>query len=425
MANSSAGAAAVSAPTASGSSGAQNPFQIATNLYAEANVQAQYNGNVPSSPSQQGGSVNAGQYLRGVRILVRTTTTGTSSSGNAAPGLFDMPYAAISSADLVNVDGSEILYNMSAYAHTRVQKYFRPWLQDPDTAYDTYVSSATACTGVSFTLFLQPEVRFTAGVLANTDTRSQYRIDYTLAALGTGTGTGPWGTFGTGNTPALSVLPYMDAWAQPDGNDLQGTANQPVPPGVNLQNKRRHQIFSGLSSGDNTLLSTLTGNALRGMLFIFRNTSSVRVDAVTSNTNIYWQLDNRSLGKLNNDIVRQWAADFYSPLDRGGASSTYGGAGSVNVSSLSSTSSTGLVDLDSFSGNYYAGSGSFDTGVYVFPRWIEPGNLEGQGWLYTANSTKLQWEFTSLVSAVASGTAELVTDEIYPVGSVDPSLIDI
>ena len=30
----------------------------------------------------------------------------------------------------------------------------------------------------AFTLFLQPEIRWTAGVLANTDTRSQYRFDY-------------------------------------------------------------------------------------------------------------------------------------------------------------------------------------------------------------------------------------------------------
>ena len=113
----------------------------------------------------------------------------------------------------------------------------------------------------SFTLFLQPEIRFTAGVLANTDTRSQYRLDYTLAAV-------------TAGTPATyNIIPYMDAWAQPDGQDLQGTPNQPVPPGVNLQVKRRHQIFVTNGAADNTFLSTLTGNAIRLMLLITRNAS--------------------------------------------------------------------------------------------------------------------------------------------------------
>jgi 4-diphosphocytidyl-2C-methyl-D-erythritol kinase len=80
VANSAAGAAAVSAPQQAGSSGAQNPFQIATNLYAEQNVQAQFNGQIPTSASQQGGSVNAGQYLRGVRLILRTTTVASGYS---------------------------------------------------------------------------------------------------------------------------------------------------------------------------------------------------------------------------------------------------------------------------------------------------------------------------------------------------------
>ena len=64
-----------------------------------------------------------------------------------------------------------------------------------------------------------------------------------------------------------------------------------------------------------------------------------------------------------------------------------------------------------------------ETGVYVFPRFLKPGTLYGQGWLYTANSTKETFEVTSGVST--TGTAELITDEVYPVGPVDPQLTDI
>ena len=207
----------------------------------------------------------------------------------------------------------------------------------------------------------------------------------------------------------------MDAWAQPDAQDLQGTPNQPVPPGVNLQVKRRHQIFTQNANGsDNIFLSTLTGNAIRGMLLVTRSAAAnnPRVDGLTDP--IYWQLDNRSLGRLNPDIVRQWAEDFYSDLNLTGTSSaqTPGNPSTVSNNATDGLSGTGL----------YAGAGAFDQGVYVFPRWMEPGELYGQGWLYTANSTKLLFESVTQNSAA---TCELITDEVYPVGAVDPSLVDI
>jgi hypothetical protein len=391
VANAASGAGNVAGPQAPGAGG-QNPFQIATNLYAEKNLQGAVSSQQLGANSiVSGGSVNAGQYLRGIRLQVRTLTNGSVSGATNT----DLPWSVFQGLDITNVDGSEILYNMPGYSYYASQKYFRPWLQDPSSAYDFQGSAASPNT-LSFTLFLQPEVRFTAGVLANTDTRSQYRYDYTLGA-------GPT-VFGTGATittePILTMIPYMDAWAQPDAQDLQGTANQPVPPGVNLQTKRRHQIFTLNATGsDNTLLSTLTGNAIRAAMFITRSSAGLRADGFSDP--IYWQLDNRSLGRLNPDIVRQWQQDFYATLNR-------------NNLAAENLSGAGL----------YAGAGSGDTGVYVFPRWIEPGELMGQGWLYTANSTKLYWESVSQ-AAVTGGTAELICDEVYPVGNVDPALVDI
>jgi hypothetical protein len=205
----------------------------------------------------------------------------------------------------------------------------------------------------------------------------------------------------------------MDAWAQPDAQDLQGTPNQPVPPGVNLQIKRRHQIFTLNANGsDNVLLSTLTGNALRGMVLVTRNASNVRVDGFTDP--IYWQLDNRSLGRLNPDIVRQWVEDFYND------DNIYGMAGQAPgaAGAFTSTNASDPIGANAL----YNGAGSADLGVYGFQRFMDPGELYGQGWLYTANSTKLQWES---VTANSAATAELITDEVYPVGAVDPSLVDI
>jgi hypothetical protein len=410
MANAAVGAAQGGGGGGGGGVAGANPFQIATNLYAEKNLQGAVTSQILSGTSiQQGGSVNAGQYLRALRLMYRTTVVGVAGTGLNTDGAI----AAISGADLTNVDGSEILYNMSGFAHIMSEKYFRPWLTPADRRYDYIVASATSAG--AFTLSLQPEIRFTAGVLANTDTRSQYRFDYTLNG----------GTLYTGATtfPTVAVIPYMDAWAQPDAQDLQGTPNQPVPPGVNLQVKRRHQLFQMNGSGtDNTLLSTLTGNALRGMLLITRNSAGVRADGFSDP--FYWYLDNRSLGRLNPDMIRQWAEDFYATFNLVGQSNAQTGSGATsNVATAPATSNNAADALPAT--GLYVGPGSMDVGVYVFPRWIEPGELYGQGWLYTANSTKLQFE-SSTSTAIGSGaTCELVSDEVYPVGQVDPNLVDI
>ena len=396
-----AGGGSGAASNAGAGAGGQNPFQIATNLYAEKNLQGLLTGVAATVSAQQfGGSVNAGQYLRGVRLMVRNANTPSAIvtvNGKAfasADGSFDV----VQNADLTNVDGSEILYNMPAFSHHLAQKYFKPWLKDRALGYD--YQPLAAANGGSFTLFLQPEIRFTAGVLANTDTRSQYRLDYTLSPQ---TAT----TF-----PTYNITPYMDAWAQPDANDLQGTANQPVPPGVNLQVKRRHQVFVINAGADNTLLSTLTGNAIRGALLVTRNASNIRVDGFADP--ILWALDNRSLGRLNPDIVRQWSEDQYCTYELFGTASQAG-------TSFYSTANNATDGLAANVANYLQ-AGSMDLGVYAFPRFMEPGELYGQGWLYTANSTKLSWES---VAQNAATQMELIVDEVYPVGNVDPTLVDI
>ena len=184
-------------------------------------------------------------------------------------------------------------------------------------------------------------------------------------------------------------------WAQPDGADLEQVPNQQIPPGVNLQTKLRHQIFTlNGASSDNNLLSTLTGNAVRGMALIVRDSLTNRQNYLT--TPIQWQLDQRNLGTLSTDVIYQWAQDFYA---------SYGGIG------------------------YVAGTNpptGFQQGVYPFPRFYSPGELYGQGWLYTANSTALSWESSTASGASnVPGTIELLQEEVYATGPVDPSLIDL
>src|SRR5258708_36151083 len=108
---------------------------------------------------------------------------------------------------------------------------------------------------------------------------------------------GKGSSYNTGSqAPAVTVVPYMDAWAQPDSEDLQGTPNQAVPPGLNLQRKSRHQIFTmNANASDNILQSALTGNAIRNQIFVHRNGGSVRSEGVTDP--ILRESRNRALGE--------------------------------------------------------------------------------------------------------------------------------
>lgn len=343
------------------SSGSGNPFQIVTNLYAEKNNQGAFSGVLTSSTQSFGGAINAGNFLRGVRLIIRSTGGVAGTVGN--DGVFNV----LSNVTLTNVDGSEIFYSKSGYAQALLNKYARPFDPDPFLAYDYSTAEATP----GGTLLLKPEIRWTAGALANTDTRSQYRFDATVNTES---------NFGSGYTtsPTFTITPYMDAYAQPDGTDLHNTPNEQLPPGVNLQVKQRHQIFS-LLAADNTILSSLTGNALRCMILVARDTSGIRQNYLSDP--IQWTLDNRNLGKVSPDVWEQWRNWQYNGL---------------NI-------------------------GPQETGVYVFPRFLNPGLMTGQGWLYTSNATKLQWESSSS----SAGSIELLTDEVYAVGNVPASLVDI
>jgi hypothetical protein len=399
-------AAAAGPQSAAPAGGGGNPFQLATNLYCEKNNVGNLAGaTIAATQIAGGGQINAGQYLRGVRLVVRTQAAGGTTSPQNAVN--DYPWNILTQIDFVNVDGSEILYVMGGYAHYLAQKYTRPWLGDPALYPDAAFASSVS---PQFTLFLQPEIRWSAGCLANTDTRSQYRVDYSVDTL-TNIQNANGGSYSSG--ASVSVQPYLDAWAQPDAEDLQGTANQPVPPGLNLQMKRRHQIFTLNTSSDNILQSALTGNALRCQILVTRNGGTSRVETFTDP--ILWQLDNRSLGKISvnpentlsttgqqgGDMVQNWMFEQYGeyfPL-LSTIPTTGGGGGTHTTTSFR------------------------ESGVMVFPRFLKPGSLYGQGWLYTANSTKEIFEATT--GSLTSGTCELITDEVYPVGPVDPQLTDI
>lgn len=359
-----AAAGATSAPVNAGGGGATVPFILASNVYVEkfSTVTAA----LGSTQQPQTINVIPNGFMSGVRVELR------SSGATAGTVTADSPWNVYSNLELDNIDGANIQYPMSGYSHYAANWMFKPWLGDPAKRFDYAQAINPSCS-----LLVQPEILHTAGVLANTDARSQYKIAYTLnTAAGVITSL-------SGTLTTVTTL-YLETWAQPDARDLHGNPQEAVPPGLNIQTLRRHQILTlnGASSA-NTLQLANTGNELRGVLMIVRDSSNVRQDWLTDP--IRWRLDTRAMGTFSPNELFNLLNDRYDQLQNG--------------------------------------TSARPTGLYFWQRFRVPGK-PGEGWLSTTNATYCIFESATSASG-GVGTVEIITDEAIPVGPVPAELDSI
>lgn len=360
--------AGTAAPGAAGSNSAGGtvPFFYGSNIYVQKfDSTATQLGTTTTEVTK---AVTAGGFLRGVRMEVRST------GGAGGTVTADNPPNVFQSITLENVNGAALMYPMGGYAYYSCAWAARPWWGDPARR-DDWAASINP----SFSLLVAPEIRHTAGVLANTDARSQYRIRYTLNTAANVI------TSGT-TAPTVTVTLYAETWAQPDDADLHGNKIEPLPPGLNLQTLRRHQILTLNAAGSNNILQlTNVGNENRCFIFVVRDSNGARQDYLTDP--IRWTLDDRNLGVFSPNEVFNRMNDFYDFLQQG--------------------------------------TSARPTGVYVFPRF-RPDQLRGESWLATTNATYLSWETSTLSTGTnLPGTVEIITDEVVPVGAVPMELESI
>lgn len=366
------------------------PFLVGTQKYREAPF---FSFSAQMGASQQTVTptpmITPGNFLSGVVIQI-TSASGVLGTANALTN--DGTLAVLNSISLTDTGGGEILYPMSLFTYVMAQKYLRPWLGDP-------IKRANFSNSINPTLTFRfgIEVRDTLAVLANTDARAQYRLNLVLA---------PFASLATGaanNTaPTVTVKGYIDAWAQPDAVDLTGRPIVPVPPGLSTSRYLMHET-DVLNSGNNTIRFTLTGNEIRGLLLIFRDTNGNRVDLTDANAgNMRFRLDNRVLWVMTPSQIVEEMAAFYAQYFGGGTSGTgfSGGSGA-------------------FTGSTVAAGFNRETGVYAIPRFRDPGNLGGEYWLQTVEQSLLQIEFNGGDGAT---TLEVVYDQLAVSGILDPEL---
>lgn len=372
----------VSAPPADAQpQSGQIPFVAGSNLYREAPF-ATITQQLGAASQEYVNNVTPGGFLRGVTMQV-TSTGGVIGAGVLAS---DVPYSILQSCSLEDISGGPILYPMGGYQYALCQKYLRPWDGDPSKR-----PGFSATINPAFTLRFFAEVKDTLAVLANTDARAQYRFRFTLAA---GNQAGPFGLTTTAPTtqPTVTVKLYIESWAQPDLQDLLGNSVQQIPDGIVCSRFIMHEQ-PVITSANNVIRETLTGNELRGLIFVVRNgdANKSRIDLTDANAGpLDFRLDSRRLWKMTPSQLVEEMMAFYQALA--------------------------------------LGTWTRETGVYVVPRYsgaASPGdNYAGQGeyWLQTVEQTLLQLEFGGADVTTPPGTFEIIYDALAIAGELAPDL---
>jgi hypothetical protein len=324
--------------------------------------------------------ITPGGFLRGITFSL---TSASGVLGTTASLVGDSPWSVIQSMTLESIDGTPILYPMLGYSYYLVARYCRPWDGDPaadGTTNTAAVGGYQNTINPFFRLRFFVEGRITIGVLPNTDARAQYRLRYTVAPLlqPAGSSYGLVSTTTTGVTaPVLTFNLYLETYAQPPQVDYSGNPIVQIPDGLTLQRFVSHQAGDNTNTGTFTIKENRVGNLIRTLLLVVRNSVGVRTDLTADP--IRWRLDNTQLLSEYRD-----RRDF--EMDRFGSQQ--------NARLYNSNKPTGL---------------------YVYFRYHNPGQMDGNYWLPTTEASYLQFE---LNGGPSSGTLESVTEDLAPAGPV-------
>lgn len=320
-------------------------------------------------------NIPPGGFLRGVEVKV-SSANGVLGTATLLP---DAPWSLISSFTLEDIGGEGVLKPMTMLAHMLKQKWFEPWRGDPSlrAGYSRSVNPA-------FTLRTMVEVRDTLAVLANGDARAQYRVKFTIAPIASYFGN----AVGLTTAPTVTVKISPLKWANTDAVDVLENPIDPRPLGIDASRFFQHQMINDFGSTDNTPRLELTGQEIRALGFIVRDSTGARVDLTDAGAGtITLSMDDRVYWKRTASQWIEEMCDFYTAL-----------------------------------GN---GTWTRDVGVFIVPRFRQPGTLLGEFWLQTVEQNNMVLELSGGdLGANAPGSIEVLYDNMAVEAGVvlDPSL---
>jgi hypothetical protein len=218
-------------------------------------------------------------FLRYVEVLVTGTTASNAATVVFAP---DGPFNCISYINLTNASGDTIIVPVDGYMLYLMNKWGAlsedpPW-SDPRSS---LLYSATAGVGsglggsfqfgLRIPLEIDPETAF--GAIPSMASNKSLQINLQIAPTSAVYTTAPT------TPPTITVVGYQDYWAQPNGDNGRGLSQATQPDGNNSIMLWRLDSQSQ-TAGDKTVKINNVGNVIRMMLFVYRNASNARSDAL-------------------------------------------------------------------------------------------------------------------------------------------------
>jgi hypothetical protein len=317
-------------------------------------------------------------YMRGIWLYV----TASGGAGTATVAMKeDAPFNVISELALIDVNGANLTGPINGYDAYLVNKWFGFNLGDPklSSLYSAPVIGANGSGNFGFLLYVPVEIsqRDGLGSLPNANAASTYKLRITVAPS-----TDIYATAPNTTLPTIRVRAWLDAWTQPNATDLRGNSNATQPPAMGTTQYISKTTLN-LSSGFQTPRMSRVGSYIRGLMFIYRDSTGSRANGATAfpqDVSMYW--DSKNLFTRNRDL---WTAFMVRRTGYTAAAESAGGR---------------------------------DNGVFVEDFMHEfdgrIGNELRDGWLGTVQSTRL--ELSGNFSS--SGTLTVITNDVAPAGPI-------
>lgn len=307
--------------------------------------------------------------------LTFALSNGAKGSSTTVAGSEDSPWDLLSNINITDVNGTAMM-NLPGYSAFLAYLWggYRVFRSNESTyGYTPIDGTSAGGTGTGNAKFkFQFPFSFGQdglGSLPNMDNSAQYRINLTYNGPSTfynGASQEP------GTLPGISTLLELQARNKAAGVDAYGNPQSTEPPARGTIQNWTSQVIQ-LSSGNNTLQLTRTGNIIRNQILIFRDSNGSRSGAESSGvvpSVIEYDIDAGIRYKVNTDTQRNFLYEYFN------------------------------MDVPQ--------------GCIMFPNFIDHSNLPaseyGAAWLPTTGATKLQLQFTTS----AAGTLEVVTNDIIP-----------
>jgi hypothetical protein len=203
-------------------------------------------------------------YMRGLLIMVDAT----GGTGAAAVAFEDAPWSAIAELVLYDVNGAPIIGPLSGHDLYLINKWSN-LLNDPINAPRFVVPAITGNFAFMLRVPVELSNRDAVGSLPNQASNSTYKCRITMANTA--------GIFSTAPTglPTLRWRVSLEAWAQPNPQDLMGRPQQQEPPDVGTT-QFWTKTTKVIAAGNQTVRIDRVGNLIRNLILVFRNNTPIR-----------------------------------------------------------------------------------------------------------------------------------------------------